>query len=84
MRYFFNIIFTVIEHMFRLQVYQVILLYGNSINKTLILFIFIWFRYSRINIKSKLIKNIVINFFIILLAYINLAHIYLTLFLNKK
>ncbi len=32
--------------------------------------------------KVRLLKNIIINFFIILLAYINLIYSYLILFLN--
>lgn len=34
--------------------------------------------------KSRLVKIIIIDIFIILLTYINLIPIYLTLFLNKK
>lgn len=35
-------------------------------------------------IKSELIKNIIIDFFDILMACINLVNIYLTLFSNKR
>ena len=34
--------------------------------------------------KVGLLKNIIIDTFIILLAYMNLAHLYLTLFLNGR
>lgn len=34
--------------------------------------------------KSELAKNIVFDFFVILLAYMNFVYIYLILFLNKR
>lgn len=45
---------------------------------------YLWLRITRKDIKLELVKNIIINLSVILLACINLANEYLTLFLNKK
>lgn len=84
MRYFFSTISIIMEHMLRLLIYQVSLLYDNFINKAFILSMFLYFRYFYINTKLRLLKNIVIDFFVILLTYINFVHLYSTLFLNKR
>lgn len=82
MRCFFDTTPAVIEHMFRLLVYQVIFPYDSLVNKAFILSTFLFFRYSHIGINLGLIKNIVINLFVLLLACMNLAYAYSTLFLN--
>ncbi len=82
MRYSFEATSVVTKRMLRLLVYQVTLPYRNFVNKTLILSTFLWLRYSRIGAKMGLLKNIIIDLFVILLACINFAHLYSTLFLN--
>ena len=44
----------------------------------------LYLRYSYISTKMRLLKTIIIDSFVILLAYINLDHSYLILFLNSK
>ncbi len=84
MRYSFGATSAVTERMFRLLVHHVTLLYGNSINKIFISSTFLKFRCSYMSIKVRLLKNIVIDLFVILLACINLAHSYSTLFFNGR
>ena len=84
MKYSFGAISAVTEIMPRLQVYQVTLSYSNFDNKSLILSKFLLLKCSYMSAKLRLVKNIVINFFVILLACINLDHTYSKLFFDRR
>ena len=84
MRYSFSAISSVIKRILRLLAHQVTLLYDYFVNKALFLSTFLYLGYSYISAKSRLIKKIVLNFFVILLACMNLTYIYLKLFLNRR
>lgn len=84
MKYAFGAIFAIIKRIFRLFVYQITLPYSNLVNKTFILSMFLLLRCFYMDTKLRLLKNIVIYFFVILLACINFVYIYLILFSNEK
>lgn len=75
MRYFFRAILVIIERMLKLLVYYISILYGSSVKRACLLFTFLYLIYSYISAKLGLLKNILINSFNILLAYINISHI---------